>query len=189
MKRRFALTVTTAMFLGTSAWADAFTDQIVTNLQQLGYTYIEVKDGPTQVKVEAVQGGQKIELVFDRSTGAILKQQVGRSSFADRNKSGVEVDQTNRVFVDGSDDDSVSGGFGTSDDDDDDGSGGSSGGGTSDDDDDSGSGGGGSSDDDRSSGGSSGGSSSDDDDGSGGGSSDDDDSSGDRSGKRKGRGN
>ena len=56
------------------AQADQFTDTVVSKFQELGFDYIEVKEGISQLKVEAIQGNRKLEVIYDRETGKILKQ-------------------------------------------------------------------------------------------------------------------
>lgn len=83
------------------------TDQLVSDLQAQGYTRIEVKNGVTQTKVEAVRGTEKIETVFDRATGEVIKQEVETVRSGDDTRPGVEIDTRDRDFVGGgrSDDD------------------------------------------------------------------------------------
>ena len=45
---------TISLFAALPALADAFSDKVVSNLQELGYTSIEIEQGPTQLKAEAV---------------------------------------------------------------------------------------------------------------------------------------
>ena len=40
-----------------------------------GYTFVEVKVGPTQTKVEAIMGSTKVEVVYDNETDEIIKQE------------------------------------------------------------------------------------------------------------------
>ena len=184
MKRIFLAGAAALALTATAALAQSVADQIVSGLQQQGYTRIEVTEGPTQIKVEAIQGSTKLEYVYDRASGRILKQEVEPVRPGEDTTPGVRVrsgDDSVRGDDDGplhdvgddhggdrdDDDDDDSGRRGGSDDDDDSGSG------RSEDDDDS---------DDDSSGSGRGGSGSDDDDdgdddnsGSGSGGSDDDD--------------
>jgi len=149
-KTLFPLT-TAALLMGSVAIADPFAEAVVKNLQDLGYDYIEVKRGQSQLKAEAVRGDQKLEVVYDLATGQIISRE---DEWADDDyvgRSGVEIRTENRDFLDDDDDDDD---FDDDDDDDDDDD-------RDDDDDDSGRG----SDDDRD----------DDDDDSGRGSDDDDD--------------
>ena len=56
------LTTTAAVAIAASvAFAQSTTDQIVTQLQNQGFTRIEIKQGPTQIKVEAIRGNTKVE--------------------------------------------------------------------------------------------------------------------------------
>ena len=78
-----------------------------------GYTHIEIKQGLTQTKVEAIRGSEKLEIVFDRATGAILKSETEQASRAEMTRTGVTVRDRDRDFVrsarsdddDGGDDD------------------------------------------------------------------------------------
>lgn len=88
----------------------AGTDRIVSDLQAQGFTRIEVRNGVTQTKIEAIRGTEKIETVFDTATGAILEQEIERVDDDDDIAPGVSVRDRNRDFVDD----------GRSDDDDDD---------------------------------------------------------------------
>ena len=89
---------------GSVALAQSAADQIVSDLQAQGYTRIEVTEGPTQVKVEAIQGGTKLEYVYDRATGAILKQEVEPVDADDDTRPGVEI-RNGDDFVRGGGDD------------------------------------------------------------------------------------
>ena len=73
MTKTLSLAAALAM-MGTGAMADAFTDQIVADLQAKGFTTIEVENGLIRTKAEAILGTQKIEVVWDRVTGEIVRQ-------------------------------------------------------------------------------------------------------------------
>jgi len=114
-KTLFPLT-TAALLMGSVAIADPFAEAVVKNLQDLGYDYIEVKRGQSQLKAEAVRGDQKLEVVYDLATGQIISRE---DEWADDDyvgRSGVEIRTENRDFLD-DDDDS---GRGSDDDDDND---------------------------------------------------------------------
>ena len=83
------------------------------------YEYIEIKYGLTQVKVEAVDNDtlQKIEVIYDRATGAVLKSEI-EAAGDDAGRSGVVVKSLTRDFVDNGDDDSSGDDDNTSGDDD-----------------------------------------------------------------------
>jgi len=201
MKRILLTSVAMLALTASAGLAQSATDQIVSGLQVQGFTRIEIDEGPTQIKVEAIRGTTKVEYVYDRSTGVVLSEEVERVGADDDTTPGVDVDRDGDDSAGGGgpsddgpnhddDDDDDDDGFGHDDDDDDD-----DGFGHDDDDDDDDSGSGGSQDD--NSGGSqddnSGGSQ---DDNSGGGSSspdsddddddDDDDYDGGNSGSRHG---
>lgn len=83
------------------------TNQIVSDLQAQGFTRIEIKNGLTQTKVEAIRGSEKVETVFDRATGDVIEREVERVDSDDDTRPGVEVQTRDRDFADGdrSDDD------------------------------------------------------------------------------------
>ena len=99
MKRTLTLAVASALWVG-AAHADQFTDAIVANLRDLGYDFIEIQNGLDQVKVEAVRGSDKLEVVYDRTSGAILKQERERAEASEVNRTGVQVRDRNRNFLD-----------------------------------------------------------------------------------------
>lgn len=73
MTKTLSLAAALAM-MGTGAMADAFSDQIVADLQAKGFTTIEVENGLIRTKAEAILGNQKIEVVWDRVSGEIVRQ-------------------------------------------------------------------------------------------------------------------
>ncbi len=89
-----------------AAHADPFNDAIVDNLTELGYQFIEIKTGPTQVKVEAIRGAEKLEVIYDRKTGKILKREresaLGDDDFG---RNGVQFDTERDNFLNADDDD------------------------------------------------------------------------------------
>lgn len=75
-----------------------------------GYDYIEIKYGPTQVKVEAIDNDtrQKIETVYDRATGAIIATEMEPAG-DDAGRSGVVTKSLTRDFEDSGRDDNTRG--------------------------------------------------------------------------------
>ncbi|MGL4311128.1 MAG: PepSY domain-containing protein [Paracoccaceae bacterium] len=114
MKR--TLVLSTALILtATMGLAKINTDALVADYQAMGYTRIEVKTGPTQTKVEAIRGTEKLEVIYDSGTGSVLKSETETVDSGDDLRPGVEIDSQNRDFVrvkssssddEGSDDDS-----------------------------------------------------------------------------------
>lgn len=123
MRNRPILTAAlAAAFYATIASAAITTDQIVSEFQAEGYTFIEVTKGISQFKVEAVRGSEKLEVVYDAETGAILKSEL-EDAGDDANRTGVKIRERARDFVRGDDDHGGKGrgrGRGGDDDDDDD---------------------------------------------------------------------
>jgi hypothetical protein len=99
--------LTTALVIwGGASMAVVTTDALVSDLQAQGYSWIEVKQGPTQIKVEAVKGSVKVETIYDIATGAVIESETERASVAEQGRTGVEVQTRDRDFEDGRDDDS-----------------------------------------------------------------------------------
>ncbi|MDZ4088827.1 MAG: PepSY domain-containing protein [Tabrizicola sp.] len=70
-----------------------------------GYTFVEVKIGPTQTKVEAIRDGRKVEVVYDNATGEIIKQENEAADSDDAGRTGKDVKTVRKDFEDGDDDD------------------------------------------------------------------------------------
>jgi hypothetical protein len=84
------LTTTAAVAIAASvAFAQSATDQIVSQLQAQGFTRIEIKQGPTQIKVEAIRGNTKVEYIYDTSTGELIKSEIERVGAGDDTSPGV----------------------------------------------------------------------------------------------------
>ena len=89
---------------GGAALAAVDTEALVADLQRQGYTWIEVKRGPTQTEVEAVRGEVKIETVYDTATGRVLDHDTDRASRREQGRTGVEIRDSARDFEDRDDD-------------------------------------------------------------------------------------
>ncbi|TNC69837.1 hypothetical protein [Rubellimicrobium roseum] len=97
---RMFLATTAVMALSTgAALAQSAAEEVIAGLQAQGYTRIEVKEGPTQMKVEAIQGDTKLEYVYDRATGQVLSREVERVDGDDDTAPGVEIDREDEDFV------------------------------------------------------------------------------------------
>ncbi len=96
----------TAAFVvaGQIAFAAITSDSVVTSLRAEGYTRIEVKQGPTQIGVEAIRGPEKLEIVYDIETGSILKQEIETVRPGVNTAPGVRIRNHDDDFVDGDDD-------------------------------------------------------------------------------------
>ena len=72
--KRILLTTAFSLVAGL-AQAGITSTQVVDLFTSQGYTNIEVTTGLTQMKVEAVMGSVKLEVIYDLNTGAILQQE------------------------------------------------------------------------------------------------------------------
>ncbi len=72
-----------------------------------GYTYVEIKVGPTQTKLEAVKGDRMVEVIYDNETEEVIKKEFQDVEDDYIGREGVEIDQSDKDFedVDGEDDD------------------------------------------------------------------------------------
>ena len=96
--KRLMLLSTALIFSATMSLAAITADELVLAYQAQGYTRIEVKTGLTQIKVEAVTGNSKVEVIYDALTGAILQQETSRANPDDLG-TGVEVSQEDHDFL------------------------------------------------------------------------------------------
>ena len=69
-----------------------------------GYTYVEVKVGPTQTKLEAVKGERKAEVIYDNATGDVIKSEFENADDDYIGRTGIEIDTSDDDFEDGDDD-------------------------------------------------------------------------------------
>ena len=87
------------VLMGTALSAAVSTDVVVQSLSDQGFTRVEVKRGLTQVKVKAIRGDEKLDLVLDGLTGRILKQTMARTMFLDNKTPGFFVSERQRDFL------------------------------------------------------------------------------------------
>lgn len=69
-----------------------------------GYTYVEVKVGPTQTKLEAVKGERKAEVIYDNATGDVIKQEFEDADDDYIGRTGIEIEDSGKDFEDSDDD-------------------------------------------------------------------------------------
>lgn len=105
--KKFLLSTTAAIALASNAlYAQSITDQIVSQLQAQGYESIEIENGQTQIKVEAILNGRKLEVVYDALTGVILKEEVSTADDDDTLRRGVRISSSDDDdFLDDDEDD------------------------------------------------------------------------------------
>ncbi|MFM2367411.1 MAG: hypothetical protein RIR95_2019 [Pseudomonadota bacterium] len=114
-----------SLFAGI-AQAAVTADALAADFQAQGFTAIEVKQGLTQIKVEAIKNGMKTEVIYDMTTGAVLKTQVYAVQAGDHISDGIKIVTRDSDFLNdgedsGSDDSDSSSDDNGGDDDDSDG--------------------------------------------------------------------
>ena len=100
--KKFLLSTTAALVFATTTLhaQSTYVDQTVAALEDQNYDSIEIKTGPTQIKLEAIRGGMKLEAIYDASTGVILKQEVGPVEAGDDFVQGVTYRTEDEDFLD-----------------------------------------------------------------------------------------
>lgn len=99
MTRSIFTAITLAAVLPASAALAGFNlDTRISQLQAEGYDRIEVKDGPTQTKIEAMRGNEELEEVYDEATGELLERETEMPSDDDMSP-GVKIRQVDKDFV------------------------------------------------------------------------------------------
>ena len=93
-------TLTAGLLLaGTMAFAQVTPQALASDYQAQGYSRVEIKTGPNQIKVEAIRGTTKTEVVYDRATGAILKTETESVRPGENTRPGVSIRERRRDFV------------------------------------------------------------------------------------------
>lgn len=100
MKSLLATTSIALVLTAGAAKAETIANQVINQLSAEGYTRIEVKNGLTQVKVEAIRYGYQLEIIYDAATGAILKQEVEPVESGDDTAPGISVTNRAKDFYD-----------------------------------------------------------------------------------------
>jgi hypothetical protein len=99
MRRILLMAAAGALICGSVASAEITTDSLVQHYRAEGYQFIEVTRGRSQIKVEAVKGSQKIEVIYDALTGAILKSEVEAARGTDIGRTGLQLRARDRDFL------------------------------------------------------------------------------------------
>ncbi len=96
----FATTATFVLLSTGLSLAAVDTNALIDSLQSQGYTRIEVKNGLSQVKIEAIRGTEKVEVVYDKETGAVLKSETETVQPGDDVAAGVSIETRDEDFLD-----------------------------------------------------------------------------------------
>lgn len=100
MKRTAKPLIFTAVMAFSAGMAQAITvADVVKTYQDQAYSGIEVKESPNQIKVEAIKDGTHVEVVYDKATGDVVKQE-SEAAGTDATNTGVEVSSTDHDFTD-----------------------------------------------------------------------------------------
>ncbi len=70
-----------------------------------GYTYVEIKVGPTQTKLEAVKGDRKVEVIYDNVTEKPIKEEFEDADDDYLGRTGIEIETSDDDFEDADDKD------------------------------------------------------------------------------------
>lgn len=100
LKAKLMMFTAAVAFSATMASAAITSNDVVATYQSQGYSYVQVKDGISQIKVEAIKDGVKLEVIYDKASGNVIRQESGAADASEATRSGVEVQQTNRDFDD-----------------------------------------------------------------------------------------
>lgn len=84
-----------------------YAEDVVSLYKADGFTRFEVRNGITQVKIEAYRNGEKVEIILDKTTGEILKRETSPVGAFENDTPGVFIRERNRDFLDADDDDST----------------------------------------------------------------------------------
>lgn len=99
MKRLLLTTAAAAIILTGPAMAQSLVDRLVAEYKALGYSFVQIYEGPTQIKVEATKGNQTLEVVYAAATGGILYTDLDPADLDEMLRTGVEFNRESRDFV------------------------------------------------------------------------------------------
>ena len=105
LKTRLMMFTAVAALSGSMALAAINPQALADAYIREGYSYVEVKVGPTQTKLEAVKGTRKVEVIYDNASGQPVKQEFENAAADDLGRSGIEIENSRRDFLDDDDDD------------------------------------------------------------------------------------
>lgn len=93
------------MMAGSTVLADhdashrPYAEDVVSLYKADGFTRFEVRNGITQVKIEAYRNGEKVEIILDKTTGEILKRETETAGIFENTKPGEFFSERNRDFL------------------------------------------------------------------------------------------
>lgn len=102
MKRTLMMTTAMVLVSGTIAMAAVTGQGLGEKYRAQGFDYVEVRVGPSQIKVEAYRNGQEVETIYDRATGNVLEREI-YSFDGNPNATGLRIRNSDRDFLDDND--------------------------------------------------------------------------------------
>jgi len=85
--------------IGSVASAEGFTEAVFNELRREGFDYVEVHLGPRQVRFEALRADRRLEAVYDRATGELVKREEYHAAGTRRRDGILSVHCTRADFV------------------------------------------------------------------------------------------
>lgn len=105
LKARLMLFTAAAALSANTAFAAINPETLAASYLAEGYTYVEVKVGPTQTKLEAIKGDRKVEVVYDNASGAVVESEFDDADDDYEGRTGVEIEAVAGDFSDNETDD------------------------------------------------------------------------------------
>ena len=96
-------TAAIALSAGMATAAAITTNDVLAMYQT--YTWVEIKEGPTQIKVEAGKDGMTIEVIYDKESGAVIKTETSSADADEISRTGIEIKVVDTDFGDDEDGD------------------------------------------------------------------------------------
>ena len=96
-------TAAIALSAGMATAAAITTNDVLAMYQT--YTWVEIKEGPTQIKVEAGKDGMTIEVIYDKESGAVIKTETSSADADEISRTGIEIKVVDTDFGDDDGDD------------------------------------------------------------------------------------
>ncbi|MBF9030365.1 PepSY domain-containing protein [Rhodobacterales bacterium HKCCE3408] len=92
-----------SLFVADRAAAQVTAEDVAADFQAQGFDFVEIDRGPTQIKVEAVDGARTVEVIIDIATGTVLKMEEQATDDDNFGRSGVRIRDRDRDFLDADD--------------------------------------------------------------------------------------
>lgn len=92
--------MTAALLMSSHMGVAAVTaESIAADLKAQGFTRVEIKQGDSQIKAEALRGTEKLEAIYDAATGDVLKASTYGIGADESRETGVSIRDADGDFV------------------------------------------------------------------------------------------